>query len=194
MLNQAICRLTLFIGFVYLGAGSGCSSTSQGVSADYKFEPNDSHGIIVVSTRWVSSTKRPGFAPHINRIPARNLDEKMGTVLNVHNAFIEADFQNPPGYFYVMKFDAGTYEISSNEVKKNIRFEVTPGKVTYIGELEFSNVLGCLDYNVKGCEPNIYSYVVYKIRNEWPRDEQLLRKRLKHYPAGNVLVRLATPM
>ncbi|KPJ91386.1 MAG: hypothetical protein AMS18_08800 [Gemmatimonas sp. SG8_17] len=194
MSRKAIIRVALLAALAGLGTITGCSSTSQGVSADFEFTPDDSHGLMVVSTRWISPTKRPGFGPHVRRNPARNLDEKMGTVLNVHNAFIEPDFTNPPGYFYVMKFKPGTYEIISNELKENLRFEVEAGKAVYIGELEFRQVLGCLDFNAKGCVPDVYSHVVYTVRDEWERDEPLLRKRLTHYPAGGVMVRLATPV
>ena len=194
MFKRTIIHGALLAALAGLGTITGCSSTSQGVSQDFEFTPDDGHGLMVVSTRWISPTKRPGFAPHVRRNPARNLGEKMGLPLNVHNAFIEPDFTDPPGYLYVMKFKPGTYEIISNELKKNLRFEVEAGKAVYIGELEFRQVLGCLDFHAEGCVPDVYSHVVYTIRDEWTRDEQMLRQRLAHYPAGGVMVQLATPV
>jgi hypothetical protein len=180
-----------FIGLLTLIAG--CGSTTMGVSPDFEFRPNDSHGLVVVSTRWITPSKRHGFMPHVRRTPARNINEKMGTVLNVINSFIKPDFTNPPGYFYVMKLEAGKYEISSPEMLKAIYFDVPAREIVYIGELEFRHVLGCNQAPGPGCKPNMDNHVVHRVHNQWQRDKKLLPQRLKHFRADSVIVRLAKP-
>ena len=123
----------------------------------------------------------------------KSADDFFGHVLNVRNPLISPDFTDPPGYFYIMKLEAGTYEIvHAGLMKEIIRFEMGEREIVYVGELQFRLIPGCGTYvKLPGCKPNVDNAVVPTVNNRWDRDKNLTRERLKNYGTDSVTVRLA---
>lgn len=191
LLLRLLIRFQIFFILALAAITTGCGTTSMSVSKNFMFKSNDSHGLVIISTKWISPLDSQ-FMPAMRRIPISNADDFFGHVLNVKNMLITPDFTNPPGYFYITKLEAGTYAISSaNTMKDSIRFIVNAGEIVYAGELEFRHVIGCKHISRPGCEPDVESYVVSSVNNRWDRDKDLTRERLKNYSTDLVTVRLA---
>lgn len=172
----------------------GCGTTSMNVLQDYKLKPDDNKGLVIISTSWISAApfEKVAFMPGLSKTVTNNINEAMGNILNVNNTFIEHDFTDPPGYFYIMELEAGSYEVFHKTMMVNsIRFDVIPGEIVYIGGLEFRYILGCMQTPGTGCEPDKYNYVVPAVTNQWDRDKALMQQRLKNYKPDSVNIRLA---
>lgn len=182
--------------FIFISILSSCAVGSR-ISGNYKFDENSSNGLIAVSSRLnekcdsitlfnsdIYNVKSPGN----------------GTPLIVKNNFLSPDFDNPTGYFFVLELPKGEYAIADvfvmGELEKtelqpegsfgiahsaeklNIRFQVKPNVVSYIGEIEFTTNNNCSKFSTR-------------ISNKWSRDTRLFKSRVTNIDPKSVKIDLA---
>lgn len=94
----------------------------------------------------------------------------------LENSFMSNDFENPPGYFQMIKLPAGKYTFTTlNKTgvmegnlslqRFNMSFTVIPGKVHYLGEIH-GDIPDC-------------NTVKISIKDERKRDGKLFDKKMK---------------
>lgn len=147
------------------------------VEGDYRFADHPGYGLVVISTRIDNRCATAGFKS--GALEFSSTDGKKTGLFLLDNTFIERDFQNPPGYFFVRSLPQGEYRIlglsfhgyrSSNEIGRT--FTVASEKTTYLGEFSVE-------------VPNCKRFT-YRVTDMWERDEQLLKKRVRIQPEEQV--------
>lgn len=169
--------ITLFAALSLL---SGCAGGLK-VSDDYTFGAKGNEGIIVASTR--TDDKCRGFSNSSSigfQGDASTGNKAAGFFLE--NSFMKNDFNNPPGYFQMIKLPAGTYTF--NRLYKTgvmegslpldqfkISFTVKPGKVHYLGEIH-GDIPDC-------------NTVVMTVKDQRKRDGMLFDKKMKRLKSSD---------
>lgn len=122
---------------------SGCASTSQGVSSDYRLAKQGDKGLVVLAVRL---DNRCGARGSTFQLEYRNsgTEEYSGGFFLLNNMLIRDDFKDPAGFFYVRELPAGQYQFtgisdaasfwSNSFLKQPIKFDVAAGKAQYLGE------------------------------------------------------------
>lgn len=174
---------------IFLTNISGCASALHSVPSDFKFDDQSNYGLVIASTKWLDPGDR-NFDAYVRKYPGFHVH----TPFLVRNTFLKRDFENPPGYFYIKKFEAGSYHIYHPELMtvSEIHFDVKPGEIVYIGELEFRPVFDCGDGPKRNdCVGGYINAVVPSVKNRWERDKELTKQRLLNYSVDSVVTRLA---
>lgn len=166
--------VTAFVFFL-----SGCASTSQGVSSDYRLDTQGDKGAVVLAVRL---DDRCGTRMSTFKLDYRKTGtgEYVGGYFLLNNMLIRNDFKDPAGFFYVRELPAGQYKFTSisdgaslwshSILQPTIKFDVAAGKAQYLGEVAVT--FECK--NPGAITPTI------TINDERKRDGELFDARMKN--------------
>lgn len=166
---------------------TACSTTGKIVSGNYDLQSADKHGLIIISVAYNDEVCNP----HFFSINMYNTNLEPGiTTISVKGPFSSGDFSNPYGRLEILEFPAGKYGIASMEfitfgeaLKKNAtsfeyKFNVRPGHIIYLGELEFK-------FKDSSC-----SSFKYRVNNRWSRDSRIFHEQVQGIDLRNVEIML----
>ena len=159
---------------------SGCAGGVK-VGDDFAFGAQGREGVIVVSTRTDDQCRGISNSSSLTfKGDAATGNKTAGLFLE--NSFISNDFNNPPGYFLMLKLPAGTYTFTSlyktgvmegslplDRFKAS--FTVKPGKVHYLGEIHG---------DIPDCKT-----VVMSVKDQRKRDAALFDKKMKRLKSSD---------
>ena len=134
-ISVAVMALMLFL--------SGCASTSQGVSSDYRLDAQGDKGLAVLAVRL---DNRCGARMSTFELQYRKsgTGEYAGFFL-LNNMLLRNDYKDPAGFFYIRELPTGEYVFtgisdaasawSDGILQTPIKFVVAAGKSQYLGEV-----------------------------------------------------------
>lgn len=177
----------LFVATLFVLGFTGCSGSRQVVDANYTFADQPEQGLIIASTRLIHDCAG-GALPSATLV---YVDESFSNSkwgeLPINSPFLESDFENPPGHFFVKELPAGPHQLKhlgvhlGKAMTKSLRipFKVEPGKAIYLGEL-----------NVVFTNCDAFPSVELRVKDAWERDSQLYQKQMKNLRSEDVVKQL----
>lgn len=133
----------------------GCSTASQnpGVGDNYSFSQEKDEGLVVISTSYTNDNCTGLLPPVVTTYFYSTSGSNFSRQIAINNPLIINDFENPPGYFFVLNVPAGSYRFASLEMLAGSTkysgqlpnfspFSVAAGQVVYIGQLTI-NIPDC---------------------------------------------------
>ena len=180
------------ICLVFLGISlTGCAGMSIKETSD--------HGVVVVSTSFVDGCNESSYFKNGTlyaveagknskgfNIPIGHVGG--GTPFLVKNVLMSTDFEQggkvhskkfPPGAYYFSKINSTPMSFVHHSTDPlNIFFDVKPGKIHYLGSLEFG-VLECAK-SIK--KPNVGEKTIVRITDESDRDFKVMTTKWKNRP------------
>lgn len=165
----------------------GCSTTGQGVGEDFSFSKEKNVGLFAFALRWDRKCEKsnPLLPVHAKSYITGG---KGAYLINFENPFLSEDFENPPGYFYIIegepgkrKMDDVTLVMDHNNYKisfKPITFNIFKGKLNYLGEV-YIKAENCRHKVIRNISFPVGDATV-KITDQWKRDKKIIVKRLKN--------------
>ena len=165
----------------------GCSTTGQGVGDDFSFATEPNVGLFAFALRWDRKCEKSNILLPVHAKSYISGGKGL-TLINFENPFLSEDFENPPGYFYIIggepgkrKLDDVTLVMDHNNYKisfKPITFNIFKGKLNYLGEL-YVKAENCRHKVVRNISFPVGDATV-KITDQWKRDKKIIIKRLKN--------------
>ena len=188
---KALCKVSLCVAIFLLG----CSSATHSVRSDYTLGSTPGEGLFAFSTRFVFTCPLPALAPWIVNPVLAFEGEGPRLIAILHNPFITHDFENPPGYFYVRKNEAGDYKVTEVSFSHSLRryeterleapFKIRTGKAVYLGEITVK---------VSECDAGAGSAKLkVTVANQWGRDRKLFEQRMPKVSPDEAVIDILRP-
>lgn len=148
---------------------AACALPVHKLSSGYHFDGGKDEGVVVVSVRVKNACPVNMSVLTLEGLTAGGASKAS---LMAMNRFNKNDFENPPGFLHIQKFPAGQWRFAKYThghyaSRKDIDrlFTVTPGVITYLGELMI-DVPSCEGYQINVADERVRDGALFDARME----------------------------